>query len=299
VDRQRSFRHLPFVTGIVPLVIIFFIIPFSSSVQARNFNVHSAFSVGRDAILTRAKTWLEPQVPYNQRGWYQGYREDCSGFVSMAWGLPTSLTTYTLATVADPITKDELQPGDVLNNANGGGNPNLAHVLIFESWVDSSHTSYNAYEENPYWNGAHYTTNIPYPFWPGYDTSGYIPMRLKTLSNAPAITPASTPSIPVPVPAPTQPSTPTSTSIKPGGMWISPGDNFTVMQGQTVQLSAHAYPTNSGDLAIAYVQFTAYWSGINSSMWPVLQRVYPTSGTDIFSYTWDLTYQGSPIPQGL
>lgn len=126
----------------------------------------------------------------------------------------------------------------------------------------------------------------------------------------PTPTPTPTPPLPVPVPTPTQPVTPTPTStttptplptptpIKPGGRWITPSNNFSVTQGQTLQLSAHAYPTNNGDPAIAYVEFTAYWSGANSSQWPVLVKVNPTAGTDVFSYTWDLTYQGNPIPSG-
>lgn len=160
---------------------------------------HTQGTVSPDEIIARVKTWVDanPQVPYDEGGWYQGYREDCSGFVSMAWGLPQpGLTTYTLPTVSHQIRKDDLQPGDILLNQWGGwtmpGSPD-AHVVIFDSWVDSSHTNYNAYEENPYWNGAHYTTNIPYPFWPGYDTSDYVPMRLNSLSNSTTPTPPITP----------------------------------------------------------------------------------------------------------
>jgi hypothetical protein len=146
-------------------------------------------------IIARAKIWVDvnPQVPYDECGWYKGYREDCSGFISMAWRLPQpGSTTYTLPRVSHQISKDELQPGDVLLNQWGGWtmprSPD-AHVVIFNSWVDSSHTHYNAYEENPYWNGAHYTTNIHYPFWSGYDTSDYVPMKLNALSNSTTPTP--------------------------------------------------------------------------------------------------------------
>ena len=143
-------------------------------------------SITRDEIIARAQSWVDAGVTYDQGGTYNGYREDCSGYVSMAWELGTpGLTTYTLPNVSYQITQDDLQPGDVLLNTNGGGNPNLAHVVLFESWVDSSHTSYNGYEEvySPgYYIGAHYATNIPYPYWSGYDPQGYVPMRLDTLS---------------------------------------------------------------------------------------------------------------------
>jgi hypothetical protein len=203
VNRQRKSR-LPTVTGLLALVLItsFLLETTPSPALARTINKHLSsldLPVGSRAdIIARAKTWVTAKVPYNQRAWYQGYREDCSGMVSMAWGLTTSLSTYTLANVADKINKDELQPGDLLNNADGGGDPNLAHVVIFDSWVDSSHTHYNAYEENPYWNGAHYTTNIPYAFWSGYDTSEYAPMRLRSLSNIPNQTATATSCPPAP-----------------------------------------------------------------------------------------------------
>ena len=140
--------------------------------------------ISRSEIIKRAQSWVTAKVPYDQRQLYNGYREDCSGLVSAAWGLKTpGYTTYNLPSVADPIKKDQLAPGDILNNRDGDGNQFDAHVLIFAGWANASHTQYNAYEENPYWNGAHYTTNIPYPFWPGHSQS-YIPMRYKNLGGA-------------------------------------------------------------------------------------------------------------------
>src|SRR5689334_1088559 len=47
----------------------------------------------RLTILQRGFTWLDAHVPYNQGSQYQGYRTDCSGFVSMAWQLGKSETT--------------------------------------------------------------------------------------------------------------------------------------------------------------------------------------------------------------
>ncbi|WP_241746017.1 hypothetical protein [Streptomyces lydicus] len=48
----------------------------------------------REEMLNRAATWLTAnngaQVPYSQaKVWKDGYRQDCSGYVSMALGLPT------------------------------------------------------------------------------------------------------------------------------------------------------------------------------------------------------------------
>lgn len=36
-------------------------------------------------VITNAKTWLNPPVPYSQTAYHNGYRTDCSGYVSMAW----------------------------------------------------------------------------------------------------------------------------------------------------------------------------------------------------------------------
>src|ERR1700730_3372214 len=96
-------------------------------------------------------------VPYSQAKCFPGftpaasgcvppkYRTDCSGFVSMAFGLSQSYVTGDMAQswFAKPITKGELQPGDLMLNATPGD----GHVVLFESWANSSHSSYLAYEQ--------------------------------------------------------------------------------------------------------------------------------------------------------
>lgn len=109
----------------------------------------------RGEMLNRAATWLTAnngaQVPYSQaKVWKDGYRQDCSGYVSMALGLPTPGTnTVGLATdrgITRPISLDELKPGDLLIDASGDNN--TRHVVIFEKWNDDAHTSYTAYEHH-------------------------------------------------------------------------------------------------------------------------------------------------------
>jgi hypothetical protein len=58
-----------------------------------------------------------------------GYRRDCSGYASMALGLPgPGMNSAGLAARATPIAKTELQPGGLLINPA----PDLAgHVVIF------------------------------------------------------------------------------------------------------------------------------------------------------------------------
>jgi hypothetical protein len=42
----------------------------------------------RQWIYWRARTWILDSVPYDQNGRRDGYRQDCSGYVSYAWQLP-------------------------------------------------------------------------------------------------------------------------------------------------------------------------------------------------------------------
>lgn len=93
----------------------------------------------RRAVIRRAKTWTRARVPYSMTGYRRGYRRDCSGFVSMAWGLPENLVTWTVPLVAKRIKKRDLKPGDVLLNNSGGAG---RHVVMFEKWANKKKTRY-------------------------------------------------------------------------------------------------------------------------------------------------------------
>ncbi len=134
----------------------------SVGVPAASANEGGRALSGATAIA-RAKVWVDNHITYSQTSTYQGYREDCSGYVSMAWGLTKpGYTTYTLPQVGSYITKSQLQPGDAMLNSS-------FHVLLFEKWADSAHTSYWAYEESSSHNGAIHRI-VPYPYWSGYGT---------------------------------------------------------------------------------------------------------------------------------
>jgi hypothetical protein len=125
------------------------------------------FGSSEPKAIQNAKTWLSPPVPYNQQAYYRGYRTDCSGYVSMAWELGYSATTWTLPNHSYRINKDNLQPGDILLNIN-------EHVLIFAGWANSARTQYWAYEETPPQAVYHI---VDYPYWRGYDEWAYMPYR--------------------------------------------------------------------------------------------------------------------------
>ncbi|MFE9538139.1 peptidoglycan-binding protein [Streptomyces sp. NPDC006691] len=135
-------------------------------------------SITRAEIINRAKTWVSAAVPYNMEAyWTDGYRQDCSGYVSMAWDLGTNEWTGSLAKFAVRMTRDELQPGDILLFHNPA-NPNKgSHVVIFGGWTDYTHNYYTAYEQTPPGTRKQAT---PYAYWK--NSANYVPYRYKGLA---------------------------------------------------------------------------------------------------------------------
>ena len=111
----------------------------------------------QNRILQRAKAWVDARVPYNQGQYRDGYRQDCSGFISMAWELTASFVTGTLPhkVVSSP---DDLRPGDAINNKQVG---NYGHVVMFVEWRgdwNQGKRKFVAYEENGGYGKAVQTT---------------------------------------------------------------------------------------------------------------------------------------------
>ncbi|MER8116313.1 peptidoglycan-binding protein [Streptomyces sp. NPDC094031] len=132
----------------------------------------------RDAIIKRAKSWVTAKVPYSLgRYWTDGYRQDCSGYVSMAWGLNSNQWTGSLAKYGVKIKKSQLQPGDMLLYHNTANPQNGSHVVIFGGWTDSAHTHYKVYEQTPPHTRSRTT---PYPYWS--HAGKYVPYRYKGLA---------------------------------------------------------------------------------------------------------------------
>ncbi|MEU6590210.1 peptidoglycan-binding protein [Streptomyces sp. NPDC046881] len=138
----------------------------------------------RTAIINRAKVWVAAQVPYSMYAfWSDGYRQDCSGYVSMAWGLPNNEWTGSLGEFGVKITKEELQPGDILLYHNPDNPEKGSHVVIFGGWTDYTHTYYTVYEQTPPHTRRQTT---PYPYWS--NATKYVPYRYKGLTKAAAAT---------------------------------------------------------------------------------------------------------------
>ncbi|MFJ9519390.1 hypothetical protein ACIRPK_14095 [Kitasatospora sp. NPDC101801] len=98
----------------------------------------------RKEILERAMKRVDMKLGYSQGAITDGYRVDCSGFVSAAWGIPPGsyggLNTDALMTskYSYEISKKDLQPGDALINGD--------HTILFGGWANAEHTKYIAIE---------------------------------------------------------------------------------------------------------------------------------------------------------
>jgi VCBS repeat protein len=94
-------------------------------------------TLSRSQVLLRSQSWIDARVPYSQSAChtnqYGSYRTDCSGFVSMAWGLRVSYTTSDIHLVSHTIPRSELRPGDALNDPG-------SHIALFLRWEDAAHT---------------------------------------------------------------------------------------------------------------------------------------------------------------
>ncbi|MER6153662.1 NlpC/P60 family protein [Streptomyces hirsutus] len=133
----------------------------------------SVRAITRADIVERAERWVAAKVPYSMSAyWSDGYRQDCSGFVSMAWNLPANEWTGSLGQYAQKITKAELQPGDMLLFHNAADPQGGSHVVLFGGWTDSTRTTYVAYEQT---RPNTLRRSTPYAYW--NNSAGYVPYR--------------------------------------------------------------------------------------------------------------------------
>ncbi len=126
--------------------------------------------ITRSEIIARADTWMHPPVPYNQDANKDGYRTDCSGYVSMAWKLPQNLWTGNLDQVGVPIGYNDLKAGDMLLYHNLADPVNGSHVVLFERWTGAVGGDFYIYEQSPpatkhrLWSQAGYSRSLFKPF---------------------------------------------------------------------------------------------------------------------------------------
>ncbi|MFF7811218.1 peptidoglycan-binding protein [Streptomyces sp. NPDC007945] len=179
-------------------------VPTTSQISTENLR-----KTTRTEIINRAKTWVSAQVPYSmEKYWSDGYRQDCSGYISMAWNLRSNEWTGSLDRFAVRIARTELQPGDILLFHNPADPTRGSHVTIFGGWTDYTHTSYLAYEQTKPRTRKQAT---PMAYWE--NSSRYVAYRYKGLAGGDSGAGGGT----------TTP--PTGATAFPGGSKFGPGAN--------------------------------------------------------------------------
>jgi hypothetical protein len=129
-------------------------------------------SISRGTVIARAQDWVNRGIMYSQTSYTDGYRQDCSGYVSMAWQTSTSgggHTTYNMQDLCYRIDRSQLQPGDAILNPSN-------HVLLFDQWVDGE--SFWQYAEIDYGRPA--THNVVGYSW--FANNGYFPCRFNNIN---------------------------------------------------------------------------------------------------------------------
>ncbi|WP_424213656.1 peptidoglycan-binding protein [Streptomyces sp. BI20] len=249
--------------------------------------------IDRATIIKRAKTWIAAQVPYSmERYWEDGYRQDCSGFVSMAWNLDSNEWTGSLDSFATRITKDELLPGDMLLFHNPA-NPNRgSHVTLFGGWADASRSHYIAYEQT---KPTARRLITPYGYWS--NAARYLPYRFTGVVGGPVaaeppesveapVTPPAGAAAPAPAPAPA----PGAGTAWPGAAAFGPGAN-------------NAHVTRLGEMLIARGGARFYpqgagpqWTDSDAAAVRAFQRAQGWTGEDADGIpgrtTWQLLVEG-------
>jgi len=123
----------------------------------------------RADIIKRAQAWVDKKVPYSQTALTDGYRQDCAGYVSMAWASSQpGQVTSNLEKICTRITRSEMQSGDAILLPT-------THVLLFDSWVDGDHFKEFA-EHGMGQVASHDQTSYSY-----YEGLGYFPCRFNNL----------------------------------------------------------------------------------------------------------------------
>ncbi|GAA1214822.1 hypothetical protein GCM10009665_00780 [Kitasatospora nipponensis] len=136
--------------------------------------------ITRSEIMSRAQYWVD-----NQPGSYDSnvtspgpggdfsYRNDCSGYVSMAWHLGANPWTGALFdTYSYAIDRSALQSGDIMDDYS-------EHVFLFDQWLDDSGDfSYYTFGSTPV---QHLTANINNASLDGHPNGDYSARRYNNL----------------------------------------------------------------------------------------------------------------------
>jgi hypothetical protein len=133
----------------------------------------SVSSITRDQIMQRAQVWVDEKVPYSQTATTNGYRQDCSGYVSYCWASSTSgggHVTSNMQEICTKISKNDLKKGDAILKPS-------QHVLLFGGWIDSD--AFYEYAEHQSGDVCRKSTG----YYSYFSSNGYFPCRYNLVSN--------------------------------------------------------------------------------------------------------------------
>ena len=136
------------------------------------FNV-SASPITRDQIMQRAQVWVDEKVPYSQTATTNGYRQDCSGYVSYCWASSTSgggHVTSNMQEICTKIGKNDLKKGDAILKPS-------QHVLLFGGWIDSD--AFYEYAEHQSGDVCRKSTG----YYSYFSSNGYFPCRYNLVTG--------------------------------------------------------------------------------------------------------------------
>ena len=151
--------------------------------------IRPATASKRSVVIGRAQTWLRAHnggpVPYSQSAYLNGWRTDCSGYVSMAWNLRTGASPTgkpinhntdsllrggygTPGPVVKPISWDQIKAGDAIGFLGAGSIGDAGHVMLFEKWTSAAHSAYWVYEQAGDGGTHHRTHPVSYNHYKPY-----------------------------------------------------------------------------------------------------------------------------------
>lgn len=174
----------------------------SLNVKFNSSELFKPVSISRDTIINRCQDWVNRGIPYSQTSYtgaqcciyaftifyenlseidllpicclfiLDGYRQDCSGMVSMAWQSSTAgggHSTYNMQDICYAIDWSQIQRGDAILKPS-------QHVLIFDYWVNND--AFMQYAEVDYGQTAcHKQGSKSY-----FAGDGYFPCRYNSVN---------------------------------------------------------------------------------------------------------------------
>jgi hypothetical protein len=138
-----------------------------------------ALAITRNTTLSRAQKWVDAPVKYSQSKRHNGYRTDCSGYVSACWATGTSWSTSSFHHVTHKISRASLQPGDAMLKKG-------YHVRLFYGWLDEAKTQYVAYESGTDQSGKSRVAVCRVHSYADDRKFGFVPTRYNRIKSSPA-----------------------------------------------------------------------------------------------------------------